>query len=192
MVRPDVFEKLAAQDWKSIYPALVTYALMKIKKLKWRSTDNKPPSGLEPEDIAKDAIASLYEGRRNWDPSRRPDILKHLKSIVDSNINHLVYSSEHLRRVYVQAKNDNDEDQLLENLQIETLTPFDEISAKNLIENLRKDVEGDEMLETILLCIEEGIDKPSDIAELFNLKVEDVNNGQKRLRRMAEKYRKDN
>ena len=193
MVHPDIFEKLCNQDWKSIYPALVAYALFKIKKLKWRSADNQPPSGLKPEDIANDAIVSVYEGQRNWNPEKQPDLLKHLKSIVDSQINHLVHSSGHIRRVYKLTQSENmDGPPVIEDLQVANITPLEEVIAKDLLSQLQKDIKGDNILETILLCFEDGYYTPSDIAELFNLKIEDVNNGQKRLRRLAEKYRKEN
>jgi len=55
--------------------------------------------------------------------------------------------------------------------------------AKNAVELLREKIQGDEELEEIFLCLEEGYTKPSEIAEQLGVDVKEIYNREKRLKR---------
>ena len=53
------------------------------------------PQGIQPMDLAMDAIADLYEGRRYWDHEKHPDIAKFIiRSIIRSELDHLRKAEE--------------------------------------------------------------------------------------------------
>ena len=136
--------------------------------------------------MALDAIEKVWTGVREWDPDKYPNLYTHLKWIVDSDIDHLSKSMEHdkSRRMpettFDQAsETPNPEEQLIakENKAFE-----DEIR-----DEFYEMVEGDEDLETLMLCFDEGIDKPRHIAEQTGWNVPKVNNVKRKLFRKAAK-----
>ena len=64
---------------------LTLHADCKLARLRWRGVQGGlPPQGIQGADIATDAITAVIEGTRAWDPKAQPDLLKHLRSVVDS------------------------------------------------------------------------------------------------------------
>ncbi|MEW6055675.1 MAG: hypothetical protein AB1540_03600 [Bdellovibrionota bacterium] len=99
----DTIQLFREADWNNITLRLVKYALFKVRRLEWK-TGNFLPKGLLPEDIALEAIRKTCEGIvaqasgkgiRNWNPEVEPELLEHLKGVVDSDVSALVRSAEH-------------------------------------------------------------------------------------------------
>jgi len=188
LIPPDVLEKLCAQDWKSLFPALVAYAEKRVKRLTWRSGKGELPGGLEPKDLAKKAIEAVFEGSRKWNPAKDPDIFKYLRGIVNSNVSHLVESAGHVRRIY-QAQTNSDEDGVplpINDPEAGDSSPEEELIAKDLFEYLWREAKGDKAIEAILLCVDDGVVKRSDIAHEFGISVDEVTNAKKRLKRIID------
>ncbi len=179
----ETFKKLSSQNWKYIYPNLVSYADLITKKYYWKSSKTDLPKGYEPKDLAKDAIQSIYEGRRKWDYITTPDLLKHLKSIVDSKVSHLLDTAEHRRRVYHLQHEDENGVEPLDNIKSSFDNPLEELIAKDIIEQIYKYAveKNDEEVQLMLLAIEAGC-KGSEISEQTGLSLKDVNNALKRLK----------
>ena len=88
-----VLELLEAADWNDIIVRLTYYATLRFKRYGWKSN---LPKGNSPADAALNAIEKVWDGTREWDPDKYPDLLKHLKWIVKSDIEHLSSSLEHM------------------------------------------------------------------------------------------------
>ena len=110
------FKLLQQADWEAISIELAAHAAFRARNLGWRTGDRVDPEmrikaaavardmdlamGLNPVDVAQQAIKKVLDGSRKWDPSRGP-LLPYLKGVVDSLINHLAESidNELQRRV---------------------------------------------------------------------------------------------
>jgi hypothetical protein len=165
------------------------------------------PKGNSAEDVALNAIEKVWDGTRDWDPDRYPDLLVHLKWIVRSDIEHLYSSLEHKTtgRIPVLIKEDGTEIELGEtgreyphSFTEKVLTPEEKLisehnkkSEQALLAELYDAVKGDEDLEMLLLCFEEGIDKPEAIAIETNWEIDKVYNLKKKLLRKAAKIGKN-
>ena len=204
MEKDRVLELLEAADWRNIILRLTRHAIWRFRRYSWKSG---MPKGNSPEDVAISAIEKVFDGTRNWDPDKYSDLLKHLIWIVNSDIEHLFSSLEHQKtgRMPVLKNNKDTEVDSSEmvhehphSMSEKVLTPEEELIAEQdrksengLIDDLRAAVKGDDDLELLLLCFEEGIDKPQTIAAEFDWEVEKVYNLKKRLLRRALKIGKD-
>ena len=83
-----VLELLEVADWDDIVIRLTYYAVIRFNRYGWKSN---LPKGNSPDDVALNAIGKVWDGTREWDPDKYPDLLKHLKWIVKSDIEHLLF-----------------------------------------------------------------------------------------------------
>lgn len=87
---------LEAVDWEAVFPRLVNFAAWRLRTLHWAG--RCPPGATTAEDLAADAIESLWSGRRRWDPAGEPKLEAVLRGVVHSMASHLAMSSEHAQR----------------------------------------------------------------------------------------------
>jgi hypothetical protein len=78
---------------------LVLHAVRKLERLYWQGIQGGPvPGGLEVLDFVNNAIQKTLiavqcdTGGRRWDPKTQPDLFKHLRSVIDSDISCAVNS----------------------------------------------------------------------------------------------------
>ena len=207
MGKDKVFDLLEAADWNDIILKLTRYAIWQAHKYTWNSgRPNQLPRGKAPEDIAIDAIEKVWNGTRDWDPDKYPDLLVHLKWIVKSDIEHLFSSMEHQKtgRIPTPKGDEKTEPSYGEIVRDpssptpETAsTPEEELIAQEnmrleekLKDELYSAVKGDEDLELLLVCFEEGIDKAEAIASQTGWDVKKVYNQKRKLLRRAAKVGK--
>lgn len=204
MEKDRVLELLEAADWRDIILRLTYHAVFQFRRYSWKSG---LPKGYSPEDIAVSAIEKVWDGTRDWDPDKYPDLLKHLKWIVSSDIEHLCSSMEHKKtgRMPVLKKDDGTEIDLNEmthehphSMSEKVLTPEEELiaeqdrrSEESLIAELHAAVKGNDDLELLLLYFEEGFDKPETIAAETGWDIKTVYNLKRKLLRKAAKIGKD-
>lgn len=195
-----VLKLLEAADWDDIIIKLTYYATFRFKRYGWKSS---LPKGNSPADVALNAIRKVYDGTREWDPDKYPDLLKHIKWIVKSDIEHLYSSLEHTTtgRYPVAEMEDGTKVELKEtagdhqhSISSKILTPEEELIAKqkqmiekNLLTELNDAVKGDEDLELLLLYFEDGMDKPDAIAAETGWDIKTVYNLKRKLLRKAAK-----
>lgn len=202
MKEDKILDLLEAADWEDIVLRLTDYARWRALRYAWRSgTPDLLPEGKTPADVASEAIEKVWQGVRNWDPDKYPNLLTHLKWIVKSDIDHLFSSKEHQSTQRMMEWNGGQvrADSSGTGLQSARVrTPEEELIRKEeeSFEEKVKDalyvlVKGNEDLEMVLLCIEEGMDKPAAIATEMGWDVSKVNNLKKRLRRIADKAMKN-
>jgi hypothetical protein len=203
MDKDRVLELLEAADWDNIIIQLTYYAALRFERYGWRSN---LPKGNSPDDVAITAIEKVSDGTREWNPDKYPVLLTHLKWIVKSDVDHLFSSLEHKTtgRIPAIIKEDGTKIELDEtacehphSISASKLTPEEELIAKQkveyenaLIAELHDAVKGDEDLELLLLCFDEGIDKPEAIAVETGWDINKVYNLKKKLLRKAAKIGK--
>lgn len=200
MTEDKTFRLLEAADWKSIIAKLTWYAIWKARRYRWKSGDPRNlPEGNTPEDLALDAVEKVLTGTREWDSDKYPNLLKHLKWIVDSDLSHLLESeripSSELLIGHEMAPGTTINDPHLrpeearsedpETLLIARQDQAHEEEVKRWFYDM---VRGDEGLEDLLLCFDEGINKAEAISEQLGIEVSEVYNLKRRLRRKADKF----
>jgi hypothetical protein len=201
-----VLKLLEAANWDNIIVQLTRYAAWHASWYKARTGDpGQLPGGMTPQDIAKDAIKKVWSRTRSWDPEKYPDLLIHLQWIVDSDLNHLFNSKEHLTTNRINESEEEKEESkelTYNNLMQSSSSPLNEnihykTPEERLIiqevnereEKIKKElyalVKGDEDLELLLSCFEDGIDKSELIAKEMGWDVTKVYNLKRKLSRKA-------
>ena len=186
--------ELTQDQQQRLLDRLTIYAERKYIRLGWfKNRKYRSPCGQGPDDVAAEAIIRLIEGRRNYDDQKQPDLLVYLRSVVDSIVSHVIKSADFDKRKSMPKV--LTEDGEIEEIEIESgvATPSLVYMQKDLVERinaiLKERFAQDDVALGILECLKAGIDKPSEIAEYFDIKINDVNNAQKRLRRAFDKIR---
>ncbi len=204
MENDTVLKLLEAADWNDIIFRLTHYAFWRASRYTWRpGKSDQLLGGKTPEDIACEAMKKVWNGTRDWDPDKYPDLLKHLMWIVDSDMEHLYSSMEHKKTGNLpKFRPDDDSPADFSEIPSDPSSPVHAYSPtpeedlvnreeKALEEKLKKKlydlVMGDEDLEMLLLCFEEGIDKPEIIAAETGWDVSKVYNLKRKLLRKAKK-----
>lgn len=174
---------------------LTHHALCKMRHLTWRGAyvarGGSVPGGYEPYDFALDAIAKTMEGGRPWNHEKYPTLESHLRSIIDSDISHLVESVDNSsgRRLSPQSFRDEtvaayevpgtEPNPLVMVIDRDWQTRF-HYAAMN-------ELKDESFLIKLLECMEAEITEPAEIAEVLGVTVEHVNNEKKKLRRRLDK-----
>lgn len=202
MDKDRVLHLLETADWNDIILRLTHYATWRACHYSWKpGKSDQLLGGKTPEDIALGAIEKVLTGTRVWDPEKYPDLLKHLMWIVNSDMEHLFSSMEH-QKTSEMPESSSEEDITTDNskalsgpsslLHGKIPTPEEVLLIKekrNIEEKLKNKlyelVEGDEDLEMLLLCFEEGIDKPETIAAQTGWDISKVYSLKRKLLRKA-------
>ena len=196
MEKDRILQLFENADWNDIILKLTHYALQRARVYAWKSgKSDQLLGGKNPEDIACEAIEKVLSGIRNWDPDKYPNLLTHLKWVVKSDMEHLASSMEH-RTTGRMPELGEGEEGYETNPDLSSQTPEEMLIAcekEDLEERLKDElyamVKGDEDLEMLLLCFEEGIDKPEIIAAQTGWDVPKVYNLKRKLFRRAVKLR---
>ncbi|MCA9472932.1 MAG: hypothetical protein KC594_12795 [Nitrospira sp.] len=212
---PESKRMLDDANWEEIYPRLLYYVQMKGGALKWRSGNKSDfAQGMKAEDLVQEAIKKLFSGERVWDHEKDPDLGKFLMdSVLKSMVSNLVRSKDntsvqiipeesnrpleeivqvarpeddHATELMVRTK--NPEEIALENEEAREREEKEE-TAKKILNNLMDLGKEDTEVNLILECTMEGIKEPRFIAQKTGLSVKQVNNAQKRFRRLLGKVR---
>jgi hypothetical protein len=196
MEKDRVLHLLENANWKDIILKLTNYALQRARVYSWKSgKSDQLLGGKTPEDIACEAIEKVLSGTRDWDPDKYPNLLTHLQWVVKSDMEHLASSMEHQATGRMSEPGEGEEgyDTIPDP---SSLTPEEQLIARekeDLEERLKGElyamVKGDEDLEMLLLCFEEGMDKPEIIAAQTGWDVSKIYNLKRKLLRNAAKLR---
>jgi DNA-directed RNA polymerase specialized sigma24 family protein len=200
----DLLEK---EDWDRIILRLTDHAVKKARWYGWRMGKSAETviGGTSPEDVVLEAISKVFDGDRRWDPSENPDLFQYIKSVVDSLMNHLTKSFDctNIRRMP-----QSEEGEILE----EMLKPADpesdtarhlsrpspnpeqillrkeqEEAEQKAFDKLMESIKGDDDLETVILCVMDGMMKPAEIAEATGFEINHVYQLMRKLNRKAAK-----
>ncbi|MFQ6043791.1 MAG: hypothetical protein ACE5PV_23300, partial [Candidatus Poribacteria bacterium] len=131
-------------------------------------------------------------GDRRWNPDKNPDLLRYLKSVVDSLVSHLVESEDHKRLQYFPETEDGVDLEDVLPLAAVSLSRRPKIPEEEFLEKEREEqvlseifaaVNGDVELEALFEALMEGYTKPAEIAQAWNRDVKDVYRLVRKLRR---------
>lgn len=190
--------ELSDDEWLRLFERLTHYADRKLIRLNWRgmrgSQGGRPAGGVQAEDLAQQAIIDLIQGNRVWDKERQPDLLKHLQSVVDSKVSHLVQRVENRSTVRIGSTADTEVLSPAYDVPSRELNPADVVASREEEKRFRAAIyealASDEHAYKFLECLEAGLEY-QEIAEYLDITAADVNNIKKRLCRKVEKVRND-
>jgi DNA-directed RNA polymerase specialized sigma24 family protein len=200
-------ELIENADWQNILPKLELFALNRLR-LKYFENDS-PLKGVHLKDIAEDvvmeSIQKLLDETRDWDPDKKDDLAIHLMTIIKSEISHLDDDMEHQATRRFPISSSSNDDRPVEEL-LKRARPLEEhagvapdpplnpeacleekerldgyiLMEKKIMEKVNHIPE----LADVVLCILMGTTKPREIAAELRVAVTEINNRQKRLRRI--------
>jgi hypothetical protein len=184
-------QELTDDELSKLLKRLALHADRKIVRLRWRGVQGgPPPRGIQAEDIAADAIMAVMDGTRAWDPKAQPDLMKHLRGVVDSIVSKLVNLAENRTTRRLGTPGVGDESSSAYEAAGREPDPAELASNREAAENFRAPIvesfKDDGLAYQVFECLEADITKPSEIAEYLGLSVVEVNNAQKRIRRKVE------
>jgi hypothetical protein len=195
MVNP--IESLSEDELLELVERLTDYAYCKLVHLRWRGLSIKRggsiPGGVEPGDLALQAIVDLIDGTRCWDREKNKDLLGFLKGVIDSQVSNLVNRAENRQSRWMTEPADGHDGPEFEVSQ-PGFTPYETVANKEAMEKFRaaivKEIGDDPLVMSIFECLEADITKPAEMALLLEKDVSEINNAQKRLRNKVTKVRR--
>ncbi|MFQ6758107.1 MAG: hypothetical protein D9V46_03715 [Deltaproteobacteria bacterium] len=200
-VSDEVLNLMASHPWDESIPRLTRYAFGKMRKLFWQGILGGPaPSGIEAKDIVLISIEKIMNGDRTWDPRSQENLYKHLTSVIDSEISHLINSWEnrHFFREAVLSGRPNSDGKTAEfwdNVSCPNSGPEDilidrerERLSENFFWKFYEFIADTPLLQAILERITEGDKKRADIAASMGIKVKEFDNLKKQLQRRLKSF----
>jgi len=184
---------LSDDEWEQLVKRLTLYADSKLRKVYWRGEARAPggsgPGGMGPDEFAAGAIESFLDGSRKWNKETEPDFLRFLFNVVDSKVSHLVESTENKksRRIGTSDRDSEPAFQVKSRAKRPDVVVADEEERENLHNAVISELDGDDMAASVFECYEAEITRPKEIAEMMDIRVDEVNNAKKRLARSADK-----
>lgn len=170
-------DELDKYEWSPILNTLRTYVIYRLKfKYYISPTAEKRLSGEQVDDIVHRAVESVWLEERVWDIHKEPDLLKHLKSIIDSQLyNGIIKSSQFQNQVTTDLFDLAEQKQASDNNE-------EVLNAKLAIEAMRKLLLEDKGASKVFDHFINGL-PPREIAEETGIEVAEVNNILKRMKR---------
>lgn len=200
-------ELLEQADWKDIIPRLLMHAINKLRQKYFLY--NSPLAGFDIKDIAQEqvmeAIGKLWSEKVNWKYEEKDNLLYFLQNTINSQISHLFDNMEYLTTERFPITHEDADSKPLEVEELlkranpvethaESMNPslppdplselIDREEEEAAMATILGQIKGDGELEDVVLCIMNDICKPKEIAKELSLKVGEINNRQKRLRRV--------
>ena len=184
--------ELIKEQWQEYLERLTKYTVGRFRYLGW--LDGRiGPKGKGPQDIALDAILSVLNGKRRYNREAYPNFMDFLKSVADSCINHFMKLAKDESKIIKPTPTIITEQGKREEVELEDkgvgvaqICVNKEIAEK--VKNiLSQEFSDDLAVKGILECLEAGITKDSDMAEILGIDVKDIYNAKKRLQRGIDK-----
>lgn len=170
-----------------VYNRVLAEALLLIRRSRWRSGTKKTIQE-QAQDLVEEAVFRTLDNKRIWDPSRVPDLHYFLKEVMRS-----IISAESTSRGSQTISLDAIEGGI-ENLAAASTgsyfrTPEENVADQEVFHQQLNQVFaaiGDDPLMTrIVEAVMNGCEKAAEIAEDAELRVEQVYEGMRKLRRRS-------
>lgn len=179
----EVEKRLQATDWPPLQLRLLDYAQVLITTKVWPG--GHPPGALEAQDLVLEAIGALYSGERQWDPQEYPNLESVLKGIIKSKVSHAATAADNVTRH--PLSDSPGVNGWGHEAYSPDASPEEDLVYQQLLSRIEKVGEEDEIKGLVLLCIQEGIRKPREIAEELGWPIKDVNRVLRQIRRVFQK-----
>jgi len=202
-VPKEILDLLIEFPWEEKIPRLLLYASHKAKKKRWRSVfDGHLPEGKECQDVVSHAIEKVLSGERKWNPQEQPDLFRYLTGIIDSDLSHL---SEGLENKVLVGEADINEkstgmgdgkrslfDMIPSSIpdpEFQHITKEENALAEAFFFGFYDFLSGKPLLQGMIECIDDGIEKKADMAQKLGVQVQEIYNASKQLKRKLEEFR---
>ena len=175
--------------------ALGRYALSVSSRLHWRTGNARElPGGETVDSIVSLAFTKVLTGERRWDPHQAPDLQKYLMTVIDSLLNHLAEKKENTLLTTMPRVGDAHEAHMGQAVTAwhaqpprdpETaLLQQEEVQHQACMLQLLLEVSRDDPVVTaIIRAMQDGHERPGDLATTVGIPVTDVYKALKRLDR---------
>jgi len=203
-------EKIEEQLDGLLIERLVLHADNKMKALIWQGVlGGSVPGGQTANDFVELAVEKTLkwaqggEGGRKWNYSEQPDLLLHLKSVVDSDVNHAAESWEN-RNFLSEARMtktgpDGQEFNMMMTIAAEFPTPSEactaaevELARERLLFQFFDFLADDPQLQKVMELLFDGITKSAEQAGRLGISDTEMYVVKKRLSRQIEKFKQAN
>lgn len=171
---PQLYARLAAQNWPDIITRLTAHAQLRLKWFGIKS--EKRLQGKEDKDFAKEAITLLYEGKRVWDFDKEPDLLSYLRQVVNSLIANLLKSAER------RKLSDKDLTETMDDATFFQEMLEQKLINKDLLEKIENTLLDNENMWLVFTDLAIGM-TPADIADKYGMDIDEIRNLQRKLKR---------
>lgn len=167
-------------DWSRVIPVLMAFAHKLLSQQKLRKKNIEEMS----YDFAIDAIKAYLEDKEKFIASRNPDLIMYLKySLLRRIISNYAKSADNRKISGVQIDDVAVMHQFIEEI------PIDEsIDIKNIVLNIQKDINHDDVMSIIFSARYEENMKRAEICHEFSIDTMIYDNAMKRLRRIVDKH----
>lgn len=191
--KPDL-DRIYEYLTKDLLYQLVDFAEKRIERFNFLYGGNSTSQGKQGCDFVQEAIASVLEGRRRWNPS--VEFPAFICGVIKSMISHAYESKEAQiteRETTLANRQQREEHEQfsLDNLQGSGLNPAEYAHQAEVEKRMWKimgDLEDDPLLAGIFQCVFDGITQPAKIARSLETSVNEINKGKKRLQRRLKQY----
>lgn len=194
-----IFTLFQKQDWQKISLELAKHTALKVRRLYWRTPcEEILPEGETIKSLVSKAVEKVLSGERKWNPDKNPDLLKYLKSVLDSLISHLATSIDNQLLQRFQVTNDGqDKQDLLTRADTPYATELGKTPEELMLEKEKAErdnkilselidvISDDEELSILWNCFEKGIVKADEIAKETGFDVSHVYQLRRKLDRRA-------
>lgn len=171
----------AMLDIEAMGLRLLVYVHRRIRRFGWRDADPVVAEGAGAQDIAADAMVSLFGGSRQWDPAREPDPWKHVMSVANSMVSNLLGSADVRMTGRGVATDCVADDATPEAILLENERQSWGARAENLL--LERIIEDEELIKMHDLAESEDILRPADVAARLGWDPKRVYRANERLQR---------
>jgi DNA-directed RNA polymerase specialized sigma24 family protein len=203
-----VYDKLCQQDWGEIGKELLAFAHIRASNYDWYSSGSDHlAEGKTCEDVVQEVIVKTFTGQRKWDPNKG-ELLPWLRDQIKSILDALVWSAAHRHETPISEDHGaegsrerprNTTSYAEQPFTGQALSPEKCLlekgemqKADRKIERLFEEIEEDPELEEVLIAIMDGCEpKPRYLAAELGVRVSEIYNRMKRLRRRALAIRED-
>jgi len=177
-----VIDRMSDGDWESLTLQLGRHAVRKSRRFFWHTgTAGELPYGEVAESIVSKALVLWLSGRRRWNRAEYADLQSFLAGVVDSLLSHSANGHDNRRAEFDAGI-----------MPAQTATPESELLAKERAAAAERDLAAitaqsrtDAVAGAIVDAMRGGAETRRDIIAATGRTAADIDNGLKRLRRMA-------
>lgn len=195
---PNIRVELDKQDWEKIFPRVLKYAIARSRKYYWLGGDV-----VEPQELIHEAISLAWgigknKTYRNWNKEKYPQLEDFLISIIESITSHKADHSMRIKKESLFSEDGTENFEL--SVSSKRMVSKDYLnspeekmiqseSLEYLKDKLKSIAEEDEEAGLVILCFEEEISLPREIANATGYDVTKVHNILRRIRTKLKEFK---